>query len=88
MAQQPPKILLKHSSNHRFILNVPLPPKDVVQTQTDNRPILTDKQAESAIKKINNKQVDLQQIVDYYIISEEQLNYIKAKTEVLEHDPV
>ena len=65
-----------------------LPPKDVVQTQTDNRPVLTDKQAEAAIKKINNKQVDLQQIIDYYIISDEQLNYIKAQTEVLEHDPV
>ena len=64
------------------------PVKDVTPDTTDNRPILTDKQAEAAIKKINNKQVDLQQIIDYYIVSEEQLNYIKAQTEVLEHDPV
>lgn len=62
--------------------------KDVTPDTADNRPVLTDKQAEAAIKKINNKQVELQQIIDYYIISDEQLNYIKAKTEVLEHDPV
>ena len=64
------------------------PVKDVTPDTADNRPVLTDKQAEAAIKKINNKQVELQQIIDYYIISDEQLNYIKAKTEVLEHDPV
>lgn len=54
----------------------------------DTRPILTEKQANAAIKKINNGEVKLQQITDYYVISEDLLNQIKAQTEVLEHDPV
>lgn len=67
-----------------------LPPRDVTGSNlnADTRPALTEKQAEAAIKKINAGQVDIQQIIDYYNISEELLGYIKAKTEVLEHDPV
>lgn len=53
-----------------------------------NRPVLTEKQANAAIKKIKNGEVKLQQIIDYYVIPDELLNFIKAQTEVLEHDPV
>ena len=62
--------------------------QEEVKKLEDTRPVLTEKQANSAIKKINNGEVQLQQIVDYYVISDELLNYIKAQTEVLEHDPV
>ena len=54
----------------------------------DTRPTLTEKQAEAAIKKIKAGQLVLQQVLDYYVVSEELLNYIKAQTEVLEHDPI
>lgn len=65
-----------------------LPPKDINETPVDTRPVLTEKQAEAAIKKLNAKQVELHQITEHYNVSDELLNYIKAKTEVLEHDPV
>ena len=54
----------------------------------DTRPTLTEKQAEAAIKKIKAGQLVLQQVLDYYVVSEELLNYIKAQIEVLEHDPI
>lgn len=54
----------------------------------DTRPTLTEKQAEAAIKKIKAGQLVLQQVLDYYVVSEELLNYIKAQTEALEHDSI
>ncbi len=54
----------------------------------DTRPTLTEKQAEAAIKKIKAGQLVLQQVLDYYVVSEELLNHIKTQTEVLEHDPI
>lgn len=54
----------------------------------DTRPTLTEKQAEAAIRKIKAGQLVLQQVLDYYVVSEELLSYIKAQTEVLEHDSI
>jgi phage recombination protein Bet len=54
----------------------------------DTRPALTEKQANSAIKKIKNGEVELQQIIDYYVISDDLLNHIKSQIEVIEHDSV
>jgi len=68
---------------------VDVTPKDqAVERLEDTRPTLTEKQAEAAIKKIKAGQLVLQQVTDYYAVSDELLNYIKAQTEVLEHDSV
>lgn len=64
------------------------PVQNEVERLEDTRPTLTEKQANAAIKKIKNGEVELQQIIDYYVISDELLSFIKAQTEVLEHDPV
>ena len=64
------------------------PKEQPVERLEDTRPALTEKQAEAAIKKIKAGQLALQQVTDYYVVSEDLLNYIKAQTEVLEHDSV
>ncbi|MFW1761983.1 phage recombination protein Bet [Acinetobacter calcoaceticus] len=64
------------------------PIKDVTPDAADNRPTLTEEQIEKAIQKIRNGKGDIEALKHHYNLSEEQLNYIQAKTEVLEHDPV
>lgn len=73
--------------DHAPVVDV-TPQDKPVERLEDTRPTLTEKQAEAAIKKIKVGQLVLQQVLDYYVVSEELLNYIKAQTEVLEHDPI
>lgn len=54
----------------------------------DNRPTLTDDQIEKAIIKIRSGKGDLESLEHHYRLTDEQINYVKAKTEVLEHDSV
>ncbi|EET82821.1 phage recombination protein Bet [Acinetobacter radioresistens] len=54
----------------------------------DIRPTLTEKQIETAIKKIKANQGSLDALKAHYNITPEQENYVRAQTEVLEHDPV
>lgn len=53
-----------------------------------NRPTLTDDQIEKAIIKIRSGKGDLESLEHHYRLTDEQINYVKAKTEVLEHDSV
>ncbi|WP_109439854.1 phage recombination protein Bet [Acinetobacter haemolyticus] len=64
------------------------PVKDVTPDTADNRPTLTEEQIEKAVQKIRNGKGDIEALKHHYNLSEEQLNYVQAKTEVLEHDPV
>lgn len=62
--------------------------QDEVKAVEDARPALTDAQIDKAIVKIKANQGTLDALQAYYNITEEQANYIRAQTEVLEHDPV
>ena len=64
------------------------PKEQSAERLDDTRPVLTEKQADAAIKKLKAGQVSLEQITGHYIVPDELLNYIKAQTEVIEHDPV
>lgn len=61
---------------------------ETVVNDVDNRPTLTDDQIEKAIIKIRSGKGDLESLEHHYRLTDEQINYVKAKTEVLEHDPV
>lgn len=63
---------------------------DVVQETkvTDSRPTLTDAQVEKAITKIKAGQGDLEALKAHYKITDEQEHYVRAQTEVLDHDSV
>ncbi|MFW1970440.1 phage recombination protein Bet [Acinetobacter bereziniae] len=55
---------------------------------TDMRPALTDAQVEKAITKIKAGQGDLEALKAHYKITDEQEHYVRAQTEVLDHDSV
>ena len=64
------------------------PINQAVERLEDTRPTLTDKQIESAIKKIKAGQGDLEALKAHYKITDEQEYYVRAQTEVLDHDSV
>lgn len=73
--------------DHAPVVNV-TPSEPQFDRIEDTRPALTDKQIESAIKKIKANQGTLEALQAHYNITDEQANYVRAQTEVLEHDPV
>lgn len=64
------------------------PKEQSAERLDDTRPPLTDKQIESAIKKIKSGQGDLAALKIHYSITAEQESYVVAQTEVIEHESV
>lgn len=87
-----PDVILGVYTDDELLDHAPM--VDVVQENTqverleDTRPTLTEKQIELAIKKIKTGQGDLEALKAHYKITDEQEHYVRAQTEVLEHDSV
>lgn len=73
--------------DHAPVVNV-TPSESQVERIEDGRPPLTDAQIDKAIVKIKANQGTLEALQSHYNITDEQEHYIRAQTEVLEHDPV
>jgi hypothetical protein len=55
-------------------------------SQQDNRPELSEKQIEMAIGKIKDGKGNLDALQAHYKLTDEQLNYVRAQTKVIEHE--
>ena len=73
--------------DHAPMVDVP-PVEPKFNQIEDSRPKLTDAQIEKAITKIKANQGTLEALQAHYNITEDQANYVRAQTEVLEHDSI